>query len=92
MYFQILCLAESLATLHADMGLHFAMCVDVIPQMILPPEGLATHRAGEGSLVAVNLLVDGQVVSPSKLFATNMTMMKLAESNLVSPHFLPLWQ
>ena len=45
MYFQILRLAESLATLHADMGLHFAMCVDVVPQVILPPKGLSTHRA-----------------------------------------------
>ena len=74
------------------MGLHFAMCVDMVLQVILPPEGLSTHRAGEGPIVAVNLLVDGQVVSPPELFSTSMTEMKQAESPFVCPLLFPLWQ
>ena len=43
------------------------MNVSVVPEMVLPPEGLATYFTGVGPLVRVRALVDQQVVGLGEL-------------------------
>jgi len=60
-------LAETLAAIAALEGLVLGVNVPVIPQMILPPEGLAANVAGIGPLVRVGSLVDEQIVGLGEL-------------------------
>ena len=56
-------LAESLATLLTLMGLLLGVRVHVVPEMILPLEGLVTLGARERPLSSMNPLMDLKIVS-----------------------------
>ena len=60
-------LTEALAAFGALEGLLLGMDVTVIPQVVLPSEGLATNITVEGPLICVRPLVDQQVVGFSEL-------------------------
>ena len=60
-------LTEALVTLPALVGLVLGVDVLVVPQVVLPPEGLAADVAGEWSLICVCSLVDHHVVGLGEL-------------------------
>jgi len=60
-------LAEALSTVLALEGLLFGVDISVVPQVVLPSKGLATHITGKGSLIGVSPLMDEQVVGLGKL-------------------------
>ena len=71
-------LAEPLAAVRALVRLVLGVDVLVVPEMVLPPEGLAADIAGKGSFVRVGPLVDHEVVGLGEL-----TMAKLADEPLL---------
>ena len=60
-------LAETLSAVGALERLLLGVNVAVVAQVVLPPEGLAAHVAGEGPLVGVCPLVYQQVVGLGEL-------------------------
>mgnify|MGYP002049908675 CR=1 FL=1 len=60
-------LAEPLAAAGAVEGPGLGVRVLVVPEMVLPPEGLATDITGKGSFVRVGPLVDHEVVGLGEL-------------------------
>ncbi len=60
-------LAEALSTVLALEGLLFGVDISVVPQVVLPSKGLATHITGKGSLIGVSPLMDEQVVGLGEL-------------------------
>ena len=60
-------LAEALAALRALERLLFRVDVAVVPQVVLPAEGLVADITGVGTLVRVRPLVDQQVVGVGEL-------------------------
>ncbi len=77
-------LAEPLPALRTAERFLFRMDVAVVPQMVLPPERLAAHVAGEGPLVGVRPLVDEQVVGLCEL-----PVAELADELLARPTCRP---
>ena len=71
-------LAEPLAAAGAVEGPGLGVRVLVVPEMVLPPEGLAADITGKGSLVRVRALVDHEVVGLGEL-----AMAKLADEPLL---------
>ena len=48
------------------------MCVFVVSEMILSPEGLAAHVTGEGPLISVGPLMDHDIVRLGELSVTEL--------------------
>ncbi len=59
-------LAEALPAVVTLEGLLLGVDVPVVPQVVLPPKGLATNVTGVWSLIGVGSLVDEQVVGLGK--------------------------
>ncbi len=60
-------LAEALPAVVALEGLLLGVDVPVVPQVVLPPKGLATNVTGVRSLIGVGSLMDEQVVGLGEL-------------------------
>ena len=60
-------LAEALPAVVTLEGLLLGVDVPVVPQVVLPPKGLATDTTGKGSLIGVSALMDEQVVGLGEL-------------------------
>jgi hypothetical protein len=60
-------LAEALSTVLAAEGSALGVGVLVVPQVVLPSKGLATHITGKGSLICMSPLMDEQVVGLGEL-------------------------
>ena len=60
-------LAEPLPTVPAAEGPALGVGVLVVPQVVLPPEGLATNITGKGPLIRVSPLMDEKVVGLGEL-------------------------
>jgi hypothetical protein len=73
-------LAKAFATIMTFERLLFRVNVAVIPQMVLPPEGLATNVTGIGPLISMSPLVDEQVVGLGEL-----PIAELADEPLFGP-------
>jgi hypothetical protein len=71
-------LAEALPTVVTLKGLLLGVDVPVVPQVVLPPKGLATHITGKRPLIGVSPLMDEQVVGLGKL-----SVAKLADEPLL---------
>jgi hypothetical protein len=60
-------LAEALSTVLAAEGSALGVGVLVVPQVVLPSKGLATHITWKGPLIGVSTLMDEQVVGLGEL-------------------------
>ncbi len=60
-------LAEALPAVMTLEGLLLGVDVPVVPQVVLPPKGLAADTTGKGSLIGVSPLMDEQVVGLGEL-------------------------
>ena len=85
-------LAEPPAAAPALVGLLLGVGVHVVPQVILPLEGLVAQGAGEGPLTGVDTLVDLKVVSLGELSAAELADVSLLlllfhfPNSVVVPH------
>ena len=71
-------MAKALVARPALVWLVLCMCVFVVSQMVLSPEGLATDITGEGPLISVGPLMDHDIVRLGELSVT-----KLADESLL---------
>jgi len=65
-------LTEPLSAVRTFERFFLGMNVPVVPQVVLPPEGLAADIAGVGPLVSVSSLVNQQVVGLGELSVTEL--------------------
>ena len=73
-------LAEALSAVAALVRFVLGVDILVIPKVVLSPECLAAHVAGEGPLVGVRTLVDHEVVGLGEL-----PVAELADEPLLGP-------
>ncbi len=66
-------LAEALSTVLALEGLLFGVDISVVPQVVLPSEGLATHITGKRPFICMSPLMDEQVVGLGELPVAELT-------------------